>query len=212
MSELTLFLSRGACSMAAHIALLEAGAEFSAVHVALNGEQHGESYSKVNPRGQVPALKVGDQVLTENVAVLTWIAKSYPDANLLPAGNILEEAQSLSYLAWLSTAVHKAFGPLFHATNFVDSEQAQAELKQHAIAQVKSQFKEINERLGGQDYALGHFSVADAYLFVFYRWAEKLFDQDLSEFPHYAAHQERLLKRDSVQRMLAAEQQLAEAA
>lgn len=213
MSALTLYLSRGACSMAAHIALLEAGAEFSTRHVALGeGEHLKEEFLKINPRHQVPTLTIDDQVLTENVAILTWIAKTYPDAGLLPAGNLLEEAQSLSYLAWLTSAVHKTFGPLFHPENFVDGEAAQDSLKQHVGEQVKKQFKEIDERLAKQDYALGKFSVADAYLFVFYRWADLLFKLDLSEFPHYTAHYERLLQRDTVQRMLDAEHNLAKAA
>lgn len=213
MSPLTLYLSPGACSMAAHVGLLEAGAEFTARPVALSKGEHLQAdYRKINPHAQVPALQIGDRVLTENVAILTWLAKTWPAAKLLPLGSLDEEARTLSYLAWLTSAVHTAFGPLFHPERFADSAEARREVAQHARRQLQDHFAEIDANLKDQDYALGAFSLADIYLFAFYRWAENYLKLDLTPYPHYTALNQRVLQRPSVQRMLAAEQELAKAA
>ncbi len=213
MSSLTLYLSQGACPMAAHVGLLEAGAEFTTRHVALSkGEQLQADFLKINPHAQVPALQIGDKVLTENVAILTWIAKTWPEAKLLPLGNLDEEARTLSYLAWLSSSVHVAFGPLFHPERYADSAEARRELAKHAREQVKKHFVEIDASLKDQEYALGAFSLADVYLFAFYRWAVNYLKLDMSPYPNFTAQYQRLLQRPSVQRMLEAEAELAKAA
>lgn len=214
MKSLTLYLSQGACSMAAHIALREAGAEFSTVHVALaKGEQHSESYRKVNPHEKVPAIRIGGQILTENVAVLHWIAKAFPQAGLLQAQTAEDEAQVISYLAWLASEVHPTFGLLFHPERFVDGKEAHESVAGHARDQLAKHFAEINDRLGQRDWLFGKFGVTDGYLFAFEHWALKFFRMDLAAtFPNLHAHYERMLERPSVQQVLEHEASLAVAA
>jgi glutathione S-transferase len=103
---LTLYYGPGACSMASHIAIEETGAPYEAKPIMLpKGEQKTEAYLKINPRGRVPALAVNGTVLTENVAILTYLAKRFPGARLLPT-DLFEEMRCLSVMAWFSNFVH----------------------------------------------------------------------------------------------------------
>src|SRR6202163_4326332 len=108
-SMLTLYYSPGACSMASHITLEETGAKYEAVPILLaKGEHKTESYLKINPRGKVPALSVDGKVITENTAILTYLAKRFPDKKLLPADPI-EEARCISTMASFSNSVHPPY-------------------------------------------------------------------------------------------------------
>lgn len=210
---LTLYLCRNVCSMAPHIALLEAGADFSTVHIDLEkGEQHTPEYRRINPRGYVPALKVGDEVLVENLAILVWIARTWPDARLLPAGTPEEEAQILSYLSWCTGTLHSVFGRLFKPGYLVSGDEAVESLKEQARTDVQKHFTEIEARLADREWAFGEFSIVDTFLFVCYHWATELLGLDVSAFPSYRQHYERMLQRPAVARMLEAERELARAA
>jgi|SRR5712671_1278130 glutathione S-transferase len=106
---LTLYYSPGACSLAPHIALEEAGATYALQLVSIpKREQQDPEYLNVNPRGKIPALRTDDGVLTENVAILTYIARTFPQARLLPEEPI-GMARCISHMAWLSNTVHPAF-------------------------------------------------------------------------------------------------------
>ena len=110
---LTLYYSPGACSLAPHIALEEAGATYALQLVSIpKGEQQAPEYLNVNPRGKIPALRTDEGVLTENVAILTYIARLFPYAKLLPEEPI-GMARCISHMAWLSNTVHPAFTTLF---------------------------------------------------------------------------------------------------
>ena len=96
---LTLYFSPGACSTASHIGIEETGAAYIEKPILLmNQEQKTESYLKINPRGKVPALQVGDRVITENTAILTYLARQFPKAQLLPTDPVLE-AQCIGTMA-----------------------------------------------------------------------------------------------------------------
>src|SRR5690606_6184716 len=151
-----LYLSAGACSMAAHVGLLEAGAEFTPRHVSLaKGEQLQPDYLHINPHAQVPALKIGDRVLTENVAILPWIAKTWPEADLLPLANPVEESHTLAYLGWLSGPVQTSIGPLCHPERYVEGSEAKRELARHARQHMQDHFAEIDAHLKDNVYSLG---------------------------------------------------------
>jgi len=116
---LTLYYSPGACSMASHIALEETGAAYTPQPVLIpKGEHQSPEYLKtVNPRGKVPALKTDDGILTENVAILTYLARTFPDAKLLPI-DPLGTARALSHMAYLSNTVHPAFTHIMRPGRF----------------------------------------------------------------------------------------------
>jgi glutathione S-transferase len=158
-----LYYSPGACSLADHIALHEAGLAFDLVKVDLKAKtvEGGDDYKAVNPKGYVPALQFDDgAVLTENIAILAWAARQ--GAGATPAGE-LGPFRLLEALGYISTELHKAFKPLF-------TPGATEDAKAQAKVQIGQKLGFLAGRLEG-DYLLGQASVADAYLFVMLRWA-----------------------------------------
>lgn len=162
---MTLYYAPGACSLADHIALLEAGASFETEAVDLRTKRTASArdFRTINPKGYVPALELEDgQVLTENVAVLDWISERYP--RLRPSG-LLWRTRQLEMLAFISTEIHRAFKPMWHAGLETEKEAAR-----EAIAGL---LDDSAGKLAG-DYLFGDaLGVADCYLFVMLRWAEK---------------------------------------
>src|SRR3954451_13541464 len=112
MSGLKFYYAPGACSLASHIALEETGAAYEPVHVALaKGEQRTPEYLRINPKGRVPALVEGDWVLTENPAILRYLARRFPDPELWP-NEAREEARCAEWLAWLAPTLHLTHTPV----------------------------------------------------------------------------------------------------
>jgi len=159
-----LYLSPGACSLADHIALHEAGIEFDRVYVDLKAKRtdDGRDFTTINPKGYVPALEFDNgHVLTENIAILTVASRKAPQ--LVPEGEH-GDIRLLEMLAFISTEIHKAFKPFFGGGS--DAEKAKAG---EALAK---RFGYLAERLKG-DFLFGdRFTVADAYLFVMLTWAK----------------------------------------
>ena len=160
-----LYYAPNACSLADHIALLEAGAKFEAEAVDIRTKRtaSGEDFFTINPKGYVPALVLDDcETLTENIAVLDWIAEQYPQ---LRRNGVLSRTRQLEMLSYISTEIHHAFKPLWHAGT--ESEKAKT---RETIAKLL-QFAAT--RMSG-DYLFGNeLSAADCYLYVMLRWAEK---------------------------------------
>jgi glutathione S-transferase len=203
----TLYYSPGACSLAAHIVLEEIGEPYDAKVVSLKtGDNKKPEFTAVNPRGKVPTIKTDGGVLTENAAILSFLADTHAAAKLFPAPTAgLERAHALEYLAFLTSTVHTSFGPLFGASRIVEGEAAQKQLIDFAKKNIDRWFSDIDASLKGKAYALGeHFSVIDPYLFVFWRWATGM-KLDVSKFEAYQAHAERMKGRPAVQRVLKAE-------
>jgi glutathione S-transferase len=160
-----LYLAPGACSLADHIALHEAGLEFDRVKVDLKTglTEDGRDYARINPKGYVPALEFDDgDVLTENIAILSVIADKAPD--LLPTGP-LGRFRLLEMLAFISTEIHKAFKPFFKPDSTAAEKAAAADQLAKRFAYVAGQMK--------GDYLFGKFTVADPYLFTMCLWAQK---------------------------------------
>ena len=147
---LTLYYAPGACSMASHIAIEETGAPYQTQVVALaQGEQTKPEYlNKVNPRGKVPALQTDDEMLTENVAILTYLARTFPDAKLLPT-DPLGTARALSHMAYLSNTVHPAFTHIMRPGRFATDESAHENLKATGKEDVALSLLIPPETLGG---------------------------------------------------------------
>ncbi|HEV7386022.1 MAG TPA: glutathione transferase GstA [Phenylobacterium sp.] len=161
-----LYIAPGACSLADHIALHEAALDFNCVNVDLKVKrtEDGRDYNQINPKGYVPALQLDDgQVLTENVAILSWIADQ--DPSLAPSGP-MGRYRLLEALAYINGEIHKAFKPFFDP-GATDAQKATAgETIGRRLAFLAGNLKD--------DYLFGdRFSVADAYLFVMCMWAQK---------------------------------------
>lgn len=196
-----LFISPGACSLAPHIALYEIGADFEAVKVdlATHKTDTGEDFLAVNPLGKVPALILDNgQILTENPAILLYLADQKPDLGLAPREGSLDRYQMVSRLSFLSSEFHKAFVPLFTPGTSDEAKAVAAEaVKKHLVA--------LDLELTGHDYYAGaSFSVADMYLFVMLGWPAHV-GIDMSVYPALGAYAGRIAQRSATGSALKAE-------
>ena len=167
-----LFYVPGTCSLASHITLREVGAPFDLelVDRTTKKTKSGLDYNTVNPKGYVPALQLDDgQVLTENVAILAYLADQSlgQNPNLAPPAGALDRYRYLEMLTYLSSEVHKGYNILFQGGRPTTSS---TKVRDRLMMRLKF----LAERLGGQPWLLGkHFSGADAYLFAMLRWSER---------------------------------------
>ena len=114
MGRMKLYFSNGSCSLASHIALEEAGAKFEAQRIDLREkEQQQPEYLAVNPKAKVPALVVDGGTITENPAIISYVADTHPQAKLLAAPGELARAKAQEWMAWCASTVHRDFSPLF---------------------------------------------------------------------------------------------------
>jgi len=198
---LKLYYSPGACSLASHIALEETGAPYDKHLVALaKGEQRSEEYLKINPNGRVPALDTGHGVLTENAAVLTYIARTHPEAKLMPEDPD-GMAKCLSLMCWFATSVHVAFAHFARPERYCSDEAALPGIKAKGKADYFDYMKKIDGLLAGRDCLLDHYSVADAYGVVFYAWGRRA-GLPMDELKNFTAHKNRMIARPAVKRAL----------
>lgn len=188
-----------ACSLASRIALYEAGAEarFHRVDTKAGRTADGEDFRAINPKGLVPAIRTPEgEVLTENAAVLQYIADAHPAAKLAPQG--FQRYRLQQWLNFIAAELHKyVFTPLF-SPKFDDAAKAVA---REAAAE---RFAHLDEHLTGRDWLLDDFSVADAYLAAVLNWAQAL-QIDLSPYPAVVAYRDRLRERPAVARAMGEE-------
>lgn len=197
-----LYYAPGACSLSPHISLREAGVSFDLERVDLASRKtaSGEDFSKINPKGYVPALRLDDgEVLTEGAAMVQFIADKYPAAGLAPVNGTLERVRLQEHLNFIASKLHKAFSPLFNPST-------SGEAKQAAVASIARRLDHFERVLGdGRLYLLGErFSVADAYLFTVASWAGPT-GIGLDRWPKVAAFVARVAARPSAQAAMRAE-------
>jgi len=197
-----LYYLPGACSLASHIALREAGAAFDLERLdkASKKTESGADYLAINPKGYVPALALDDgEVLTEGVAILQYIADENPKTALAPAAGSRERVRLQEHLNYVSSELHKAFSPLFNPKS---SEADKADAKTKVAEKLNLVEKLLSD---GRSYLVGDgFTVADAYLFVVVNWAFPS-GIGLDSWPHVAAFHQRVAAREAVQAALKAE-------
>jgi len=195
-----LYYRTGACSMASGISLLEAGLKFEWVKVdkRTNRTADGLDFNEVNPKGYVPALRLDDgQVLTENVAVLQYIADRNPGAKLAPPAGTMERYRLVEWLAFLNSEVHKNFSPLFRDVS--------EDVKQFALNNLSARLGYLERAIGDRTFLMGEqFTVADAYLFVLLGWAPHV-KVDLAPWPQLKRYGDRIGARPHVTEALKAE-------
>jgi glutathione S-transferase len=202
---LKLFYSPGACSLVSHIALEEAGADYEAVRLNLAaGDQKKQDYLAINPHARVPALVTDDGTITENVAILNYIADRFGTDGSVPRGDAFAAAKCNELLGWFASSVHIAFAEVFRPGRFVTDESLHDAVKQGGRAALLGYFDEIDGRCGDGWIIDGQFTAADSYLAVFFRWARRM-EIDMSRYSRWAAQVERVVGRPAVQRALDAE-------
>ena len=194
-----LYYSPGACSQAAHILLHETGLphESEAVDLKAHRTASGADYYAINPKGPVPALQIGDEVLTENGAILQYIGDKGGNDTLLPFAG-MERYRVIEMVAYLGSDVHKSFGALWNPSASDDAKQAARDL-------VGKKFDFLEARLDGQDYLLGQaMTIADPYLFAMLGWTG-MHGIDLARWPNLAALRKRMEERPTVRTVMQAE-------
>lgn len=174
--SLKLYFSPGACSFVPHALLETAGADFEPVMVKLHKRENYEpEYRAINPRSQVPVLVDGDQVITQIIAIVSYLNDRFPQCGFLPRES-LARTRVLETLAWMNNSVHPTFTHVFMPEKFAESEQARAEIKAVSAAQYGRMLGEIEAMARtaadrGQPYLAGdRFGPLDAYALTLLRW------------------------------------------
>lgn len=192
-----LYYSPGACSQAPHILLHELGLSHDVAKVDLKTKtlEDGTSYLEVNPKGAVPALELDSgEVLTENAVVLQYLGDRSGLGEVLPPMGDFRRYRVLEWVNFITTELHKSFGPLFKADA---SEETKAMFRKH----IAERFDYVDKQLGDGPFLCGDtLTLADPYLFVITGWGERLFGLD--QWPHLKAFRARMMERDSVRQVL----------
>jgi glutathione S-transferase len=196
-----LYYSQGACSLAPHIVMHEAGLAFEAISAPTKTHQlpDGTDFYTINPLGYVPFLVLEDgRSLHETPAIVQYLADLVPEKHLAPANGSFQRYQLQQWLTFIGTELHKNFSPLFNPA-------APLEGKEQAKQTLAKRLAWVDGELAGKDYLLGTtFSVADAYLFTVTNWA-RLVKVDLSTFANLLAYRARVGERPGVQAAMRAE-------
>jgi glutathione S-transferase len=202
--SLSLFYSPRACSMVPYIALTEAAAEFDVRVVNMMKAEHmSAEYLAVNPKHKVPVLLIDGKPLTENVAILLWIARKYPATKLIPTDSD-QEIKVISFLAWCASGVHPTITPHAMPHFFCDLPDSAESVKRVALKRLTENYQIAEDMLAGKQWFFDEFSVADVYFFWCFRRGNQ-FGYDLSQFKNLQAHMARMLQRPSVQTLVAFE-------
>lgn len=209
MHDLKLFVAPGSCARVPTVALEEIGVDFDTelVRTAAN-QQKSPEFLAVNPKGKVPVLVIDGQPMSENVAILSWLNRTFPDAGLLPAvDNDTDACAQIGDLAFFSGTVHPIVTRIAMPMKFIpDAAQSFELVRPRGTADMQSVFGMINDRLADRDWWYGDtWSIVDAYLFWVW-WRVEVVGFDGDPFPHIQDHAKRVVQRPSVARALAREQ------
>lgn len=196
-----LFFAPGACSLASHIALREAGLPFDLEKVDLKAKktETGADFAAINPKGYVPALRLDDgQTMTECAVIAQYVADRKPEKKLAPAAGTPERYRLQEWLNFIATEVHKGTSPLFNPAT-------PEAFKQIVLERLGQRYDMLAKHLEQRPFLMGDsFTIADGYLFTILNWTNFL-KIDLSKWPALKAYMGRVAARPAVQEALKAE-------
>ncbi len=181
---LTLYFAPGSSSMAPHIALHEIGCPFEPRPLSFhNHETRTPEFRALNPPGKVPVLVVDGRPIPEVLAILTYLARAYPDAGLLPRDDLVAEAQALAWMSFIASTVHP--------------------VRKQGLEVARSTYQMVDDMLGEKDWVVdGRYSIADIHLFrLFWRFRRSL-DPGPGEFPNLVRHYDRMMARPAVRKTI----------
>ena len=195
--QIVLYYSPIACSLVPYVTLTEAGAKFEVRNINLRkGEQSSPDYLKLNPKHKVPLLMVDGQTLTENVAIQLWIARHFPQANLLPS-DPWQEVKAISLMSWCASGIHPFLARINAPARVCDVPGTDESVRRLAAEQLYESYKIADDLLAGREYFFDHFTAADAHFFWCFRRGTQ-FELELSKFKNCQDHFGRLQARPSV--------------
>lgn len=196
-----LYYTPGACSLAPHIALEEAGATYQLVNVDLKTKktESGEDFNSINGKGYIPALQLDDGTLiTEGGVIAQYVADRYPASQLAPAAGTIARYQLMEWLSFIATELHKTMGSMFYPTQ-------SPEWKAAAVAVLHKRLNWVVAQLEGKRFVMGDtFTLADGYLFNVLSWSDHV-GFSLDDWPALQAYRARVAERPAVIRAMKAE-------
>ncbi len=198
-----LYSKPGACSTADHIALQWTGQPFE-VELLDKDSMKAPAFLAINPAGAVPALVDGDFVLTQNAAIMGYIADSFPQAGLAGDGSPRQRAEAARWLSFVNSDVHPAFSPLFGPAKFIADEGQFDAIRAAARKRLRGLFETADRQLADKPWLAGFRSVADPYFYITLRWAAAA-KVDLAGLDNVAAFKTRMEADAGVQAALKAE-------
>jgi glutathione S-transferase len=187
---LTFYFAPGSSSMAVHIALHETGAPFEARPMSFaTKDMQKPEFRAINPNGKVPTVLVDGRVLTEVAGCLFYLARTYPNANLLPVDDPEAEAQVVSWMSFIASAIHPA--------------------RQAGLERVREVWQIADTRLGKNDWAVGgRYSIADIHLFRLYWRVREALAPKPGDFANIEAHYARMMARPAVKKTVEIEEKI----
>lgn len=207
--EIVLYYAPVACSLVPYVTLTEAGAEFEVRPLSLRkGQQRQPDYLKINPKHKVPLLIVDGRKLTENTAINTWVARTFPLAKLMPT-DPWQELQAISMMSWCSSGIHPFLTRINSTQKVCDLPGAEESVRRLAAEPLMEVYGIANDMLAGREFFFDHFTAPDVHFYWCFRRGQQ-FGLDLSAFRHCMAHFERLTARPSLQKLIAFERTVQE--
>jgi glutathione S-transferase len=195
-----LYYSPGACSLSVHIVLREGKFKFDIdkVDLAAKKTSSGEDYLAINPKGYVPALALDDgTALTEASVILQYLADQKPRRGLAPKPRTPERYKLMEWLTFISSELHKALGDFFNP-------KMTPEWREAKLERLNKRFDYVEKALGNNQYLMGEFTIADAYLFNVLNWTN-IFKIDLANWPNIQSFMRRMAERPTVKKAMKAE-------
>ncbi|KIX05265.1 uncharacterized protein Z518_06137 [Rhinocladiella mackenziei CBS 650.93] len=204
MASIKLWFSPGACSLAPHILLHEAGMPFETITLSVKAG-FPEEFRHLNPKMRVPVLSLNGHVITENPAIMTAISQLAPEKHLMGKTD-LDKVRVYEWMNYISGTLHgQAFGGLLRPHRFSDDPSTYNSIKEKSVKTIAECFNHIEQNLSGVHAVGDDFTAVDAFLLVFYRWVAR-FNWDLQgQYPKYTKLVVEVVKRKAVQDALAAE-------
>ena len=204
--DIKLYYAPLTCALAPYVTLTEAGAEFEVLALDFQkGEHKSPEYLAINPKHKVPLLMVDDKKLTENVAIHQWVARTFPEARILPEDPWLA-LQAVSMLSWCSGGIHPFLSRINAPSRVCQLPEAADDIRRAATEAIHENLEIADQLLDGREHFFDHFTAPDAHFFWCFRRATQ-FGLDLSPFGNCRAHFDRMHSRTSVQKVLAFEKE-----
>jgi len=202
---LKLYYAPGTCALASHITLKESGLDFTVERIdTRNSQQTTPAYHAINPKGRVPALVTDRGILTENPAILAYVAQCAPAAKLMPS-DAFEYAQAQSFNSYLCSTVHVNHAHKGRGARWATEQSSFDDMKRKVPESMAAAFALIERGMVKGPWVMGEqYTACDAYLFTLTGWAEAD-GVDLAKLPKVAAHRQRMSERPAVQQVLAVE-------
>lgn len=166
-----LYFTPGSCALADHIVLAWIGKPYETKKVSRE-ERAEPAFRKLNPAGAVPVYEEDGWLLTQNGAILNYLADKFPEARLGGDGTAKSRAEVNRWLAFINSDVHPAFKPMFGSAAFLEDPALIEKAKANARTNLRAMFERLDAQLAGRDWLVGTRSIADPYLFVTLRWAK----------------------------------------